>query len=46
MFSLEAKLRPKYRIRVVYSWHCVRGPYPKFDGKGRVEMRLDRAILI
>jgi hypothetical protein len=34
MLSFLAKIKPKYRIRSVYSYFCVRGPYPQTDGKG------------
>jgi hypothetical protein len=35
MFSFLAWVRPEDRIRSMYSYHCVRGPYPKTDGKSR-----------
>jgi hypothetical protein len=35
MLSFLSYVRPKYRIRSAYSYYCVRGPYPRIDGKGR-----------
>jgi hypothetical protein len=35
MFSFLAYVRPKYHTLSVYSYYCVRRPYPKTDGKGR-----------